>query len=345
VDNPTIDFLKLGHARGTMIDQLAKRPKTKFLQEFPRMNKNKTAIRVTLIVVIAIAVITAVASFYGERIAGQFMAWQETQRLQAAGADPNYINPSAQSDSFSGELSPVWAFEISNGAGLIGHTLQFHNSSISLKNGLTISQYFDPAFDQESLAVEQPASPRYNNASLIGFQGYQPTPGEDVLFQARMQVSSNFYGSAGFMLQPQGTLLADGSFQGRFNNQAFTLFGICFIGPESNLFGKKGATVEKVINWWPDEIQGLDVDMHEPHTYLLRLHWVDEHSWIGTVFVDGQVVSTMSLPPLGPVEVQIWSDNYAMDTSISGIPMIGYQNGETKWIRFQEISVRPDIGQ
>jgi len=309
------------------------------------MNKSKPTIKTYLITGIAIAAVIAVAGLYGQRIAGQYMAWQETQRLKAAGADPNHINPPAQSDSFDGELSPVWAFNIINGAGQVGRAPEFHNTSISLKDGLTISQYFDPDFEQESPADKQPASQRYNNATWIGFQGYQPTPGEDVLFQARMQVSPDFYGSAGFMIDPQGTLLADGSFHGRFNNQAFTLFGICFIGPESNLFGKNGATVEKVINWWPDEIRGLDVDMHESHTYLLRLHWVDEHTWLGTVSVDDRVVSSMSLPPLGPVEVQIWSDNYAMETSFNGIPKVGYQNGETKWIRFQEISARPDIVQ
>jgi hypothetical protein len=61
-----------------------------------------------------------------------------------------------------------------------------------------------------------------------------------------MQVSPEFYGNVGFMLQPQGTVLPDGSFQGRFKNQAFTLFGIAFMGPESNLFGKSSQKTGRI---------------------------------------------------------------------------------------------------
>jgi hypothetical protein len=302
------------------------------------MNKRKTILRASLLAVIVSAEVIICALLYGEAIAGKFTAWQENQRLRSAGADPHHVNPPAQSDSFTGKISPVWAFDTINGGGLVGHAPEFHSTSISMETGLIITQYFDPYFEQESPILRQPASQRYNNASLIGFQGYQPTPGEDVLFQARMQVSPNFYGSAGFVLQPQGTVLKDGNFQGRFHNQAFTFFGIGFIGPESNLFGKSGTTAERVINWWPEEIQGLNVDMHEPHTYLLRLHWVDEQTWQGIIAVDGQVASRMTLPPFGPVEVHLWSDNYALGTSFSGTPIMEYQNGTSKWLKVEKVS-------
>jgi hypothetical protein len=309
------------------------------------VNKRRTILQTSLWAVIVAPIVISIVLLFGQRLAGQFMAWQENQRLRAVGADPHHTNSPAQSDSFAGELSPAWAFKIINGAGQIGNGLEFHNTSLSLEHGLTISQHFDPDFNQESASAGQPASQRYNNATLIGFQGYQPTPGEDVLVQARMQVSPDFYGSAGLVLQPQGTILEDGSFQGRFHNQAFTFFGICFIGPESNLFGKSGTTVERVVNWWPEEVQGLDVDMYEPHTYLLRLHWVDDQTWQGITSVDGQVVSSMTLPPLGPLEVQLWSDNYALKTSFSGTPVIGFQNGASKWVRFEEVSARAEAAQ
>jgi hypothetical protein len=303
------------------------------------MSYRKTIMQATPIGVIVITAVSVLTIIFGQRIAGQFMAWQENRQLRDAGADPHHLNPSAQSDSFVGKLSPVWAFNIINGAGQIGQAPEFHNTSISLDDGLIITQNFDPDFELESADSQQPASQRYNNASLIGFQGYQPTPGEDVLIQARMQVSPNFYGSAGLVLEPQGTILEDGIFQGRFRNQAFTFFGISFLGPESELFGKNGATVERVVNWWPEEVQGLDVDMHELHTYLLRLHWIDERTWQGITSVDGQVLSRMNLPPLGPLEIQLWGDNYALQTSpFNGTPMIGFQNGATKWVRFEQVS-------
>jgi hypothetical protein len=78
--------------------------------------------------------------------------------------------------------------------------------------------------------------------------------------------------------------------------------------------------------------------MHALHTYQLRLRWVDERTWHGITSVDGQVVSTMTLPPLGPLEVQVWGDNYTLGTSFSGTPQVGYQNGDTKWVHFETVS-------
>jgi len=286
----------------------------------------------------ASAALFALVALYGPRLTGQFMAWQETQRLLTTGADPNHINPPAQNEAFKGALTPVWAFNIINGAGQIGRAPGFHNTTITLDQGLTIAQHFDPAFLSESSKTGAIATEQYNNATLIGFQGYQPIPGEDVLFEARLQASPNFYGTAGFMLQPQGTIQSDGNFQGRFNNSAFTLFGICLIGPESKLHGKSGVTVQRVINWWPETVQALDINMHELHTYQLRLHWVDERTWLGTTLVDGQAHSAITLPPLGPVEVHLWSDNYTLGTSRTGVPQVGYQNGDTKWVRFEAVS-------
>ena len=299
----------------------------------------------SFITVIGIVAIAAITTFYGPRLTGQVMAWQEYQRLQKAGADPDHINPPAQNDSFAGDISSAWAFDIVNGAGLIGHAPAFHNINITLDNGLTIAHAPDLDFDDESPASRQPASERYNNATLIGFQGYQPTPDEDVLFQARMQVSPDFYGTAGFVLEPQGTVLADGSFQGRFKNQAFNLFGICFIGPESNLYGKNGVTVERAINWWPEEVQKLEIDMHAAHVYQLRLHWVNEQTWLGVTSVDGQVLSKMTLPPFGPLEAHLWSDNYALGTSFSDTPTIAFQNGPDKWVRFEDVSAWTEVIQ
>jgi hypothetical protein len=296
------------------------------------------------VIFLMVALLVTLTAIFGERLSGKFMAWQETRRLYAAGADPQHINPPAQSDDFNETLlAPVWKFNTINGDGKIGHAPAFHNTTVLLHDGgLTITQNFDPDFEHEKPGRGKPAGQRYNNASLIGFQGYQPIPGQDVLFESKIQLSDNFYGSAGFVIQPQGTLLADGTFHGRFNNEVFSMFGIGFIGPESNMHGKNGTTLERVINWWPEDVEELNVDMHKLHTYLLRLHWVDAQTWLGTISVDGQQLSSMSMPPLGPLEVHIWGDNYSVATSALGITTIAHQNGPTKWIRFDSVSVWPE---
>jgi hypothetical protein len=301
------------------------------------MHTSTTPFTIGASILVPVAALILLSVLFGQRIAGQFMAWQENQRFRAAGANPKHVNPPARQDTFSGALSPAWAFSVINGANQIGHAPSFHNSIVSVDDGLVIASQPDPNFN--------PQKPYYNNATLIGFQGYQPTPQEDVIFQTRMQVSPHFSGSAGFMVQPQGTILEDGSFVGPFKNGAFTLFGVCFLGPESNLLGANGVTVQRVINWWPEKVEALPVDMHQLHTYELRLNWVDEKTWQGITSVDGQVVSTMELPPLGPLELHVWSDNYLLGTSWNGTPQISFQNGEAKWIRFQGLRVLVEIAR
>lgn len=279
-------------------------------------------------------VIVAIALF-GTRVMGEVMYRQESARLARRNWDRLYINPAAQTDDFRNGLGPAWAFDVINGAGMVGHGPNFHNTTISATadTGLLISQQPDPD------VPNRPHSEQYNNATLIGFQGFQPTPAEDVLYQASIQVSDNFFGSAGMMVQPLGTLNPDGSFVGPFENGAFSLIGFCFLGPESSLLGQSGVTTEKVINWWPVQVQGLaDVDIHKMHTYTLRLHWVDETTWVGIASVDGRVLSMMEMPPFGPLELHIWSDNYRFATAWTGVPSVSFQGGPEKWIRFGAIS-------
>ena len=282
---------------------------------------------------IAFVLLITAFALVGPRVLGELMYRQEAARLIQRGAHPNHINPPIQRDDFSDGIGSPWAFNIINGANQIGRAPAFHNSSVSIQNGgLLISQFPDPNFSVETREEQ------YNNATLIGFQGYQPTPAEDVLFQATMQVSPNFYGSAGMMVQPRSTILETGEFVGPFNNQAFTLFGICFLGPESSLMGSSGPTTEMVINWWPVQVQPLPIDMYQPHTYTLRLRWLDEKTWLGITSVDGKEVSRMEMPPLGPLELHIWGDNYKIGTAWNGAPEINFQSGEAKWVRFQQVS-------
>jgi hypothetical protein len=61
-------------------------------------------------------------------------------------------------------------------------------------------------------------------------------------------------------------------------------------------------------------------------------------NWLGIVSVDGKEMSCLVLPPFGPLEVQLWGDNYLLATP-NGVPDIRFQNGATKWIRFTGVAV------
>jgi len=298
---------------------------------------SKIPIIVTLIILVSVVFL---AWQYRLPITGSFLGWVQLQRLRQAGAEPDYINPLTQEETFEGiALSPVWAFDVINGAGKVGHLPQFHNTSVEMRDeSLYIVQHPDPDFGHEN-PTALPMSEQYNNAALVGFQGFQPTPAEDVLVQCDMQASPNFYGSAGFVVQPLGTLTPDGLFKGRFGNGAFDLFGITLLGPESSVFGASGATVQLAANWWPIKAQTLPgVDITQSHSYRLRLRWLDRRNWLGVIHVDGQEMTRMTLPPFGPLEVQIWGDNYLLSTH-HNVPDIRFQNGETKWIRFTDVAV------
>lgn len=277
---------------------------------------------------------------YAAMLAGKFYAWQETQRFIKASADPNHINPPAQEDNSNGTLSNVWAFSVINGASKVGHFPQFHACSIEANQGIQIFQHYDEDFERESLERKYPADERYNNVALVGFQGYQPTPKEDVIFQVCASVSPNFYGTAGFVIQPINTLDKDALFKGRFNNGGFSYIGLSMMGPESFVFGTTKVTLQQVIRWWPTKIEPHNTNMYEKHTYQFRLHWVNAKKWLAIISIDGKVVSQMTLPPFGPLEVDIWDDNHLVDTSDPDTYMGVYQtHKETKWSRYENIRV------
>jgi hypothetical protein len=98
-----------------------------------------------------------------------------------------------------------------------------------------------------------------------------------------------------------------------------------------------------VINWWPNTVLPLaGTDMTLPHTYSIRLAWVNDHLWDGTIFVDGQLLAEVPMPPLGPLEVQIWSDNYVLRSPNRWLaPTVGYGNGEQS-TTFTRVSVRAE---
>jgi hypothetical protein len=288
-------------------------------------------------VFIGVVVILAATNFTS--LVGGTLGYLESNRLKRVGADSRHVNPPAQEDAFNGgQLSTAWKHAVLNGNGEIGQVPRFHVTDVVLSDGsLEIWQTHDPDFDakQDAGFGHPDAGKQYNNAAIIGFDGYQPTPAEDLLLECEMSVSANFFGSSGCIFEPSSTLRADGTFQ----DGRFTFFGVSFLGEGSTLRGYSGAIVNLAVNWWPQTVRPLiGIDPRQPHTYTIRLRWENERLWVGTVYVDGKEMSKAAMPPLGPVEVQIWSDNYVLSNPGWGAPAIGYGNGE-QFTRFTRIAV------
>ena len=248
-------------------------------------------------------------------------------------------NPPDAADSFENILSDVWETRVINGSGMVDPGPEFSSGKYELKDGsLFMHLRTDPEFESK------PVSKRYNNVALIGFRGYSPAPGRDIVARAIMQAGPGFFGTAGIVFEPENTLLPDGSFR---PNAPFNMFGASIIGPESNVYGVSGAVCSMALNWWPSASSLGDVDVYEPHTYEIRLRWLSTRSWLGIVSVDGQERCQMQVPPFGPVELQIWSDGYWLSTAPwwkLGMPQLNLQNGE-KYFKFDSVEVRSEYRQ
>lgn len=238
-------------------------------------------------------------------------AWtirKETQRLTqlAAQAPEEFQNPEAMGDDFDGELSPhFWEFFIINGGGQVSQARAWHSAALSVEEGLNLQHFPDPEFRHENANfMQKPAAGQYNNVTLIGGRGFQPTPSSDVVLRFSARVSNEFYGTAGVIFQPVGTLQEDGLFV-----KPFDMFGFSAAGEESSIQGANGALCYLALNWIPVEVEALPVEAHGWHDYEIRLHWFSRTEWTGSLSVDGTERCRISMPAFGPVEVQVWSDN------------------------------------
>ena len=241
------------------------------------------------------------------QIISAWMIQVETNRLEksAANTTEEYSNPAPLEDKFQGELSPdFWKFSIINGGGEVSHETAWHAAAMTFEDGLTINHVLDTEFDDESSQSRQPAAERYNNLTLIGGSGFRPTPSSDVVLKFSAKVSEEFYGTAGVIFQPVGTLQPDGVFA-----KPFDMFGFSIAGKESSVMGVNGPFCYLALNWLPVKVNALSVEVHSPHQYEIRLHWVSNTQWLGSVSVDGVAQCEIPMPAFGPVEVHVWSDN------------------------------------
>jgi hypothetical protein len=209
-------------------------------------------------------------------------------------------------DRFEGKLSSdFWKFTTINVGGVVSNETAWHSTAFSTDQGLALQHFPDPFFEDEKSDRREPASERYNNVTLIGGSGFKPTPSADVVLKFRSKASDPFYGTAGVVVQPVGTLQEDGLFA-----KPFDMFGFAVVGDESSFDGKNGSLCYLALNWIPVQAEALHVDPHAWHDYEIRLRWINKTEWLGTVSADDSVLCQMPMPAFGPLEVHVWSDNF-----------------------------------
>jgi len=241
------------------------------------------------------------------QIVSAWLIRSETNRLEksAKEAPEDYSNAAPMRDEFQGKLSPdFWKFSIINGGGEVSHESAWHAAAMTSEDGLAINHFPDSEFESESSHARQPAAQQYNNVTLIGASGFRPTPSSDVVLKFSANASENFYGTAGVIFQPVGTLQPDGIFA-----KPFDMFGFSVAGKESSIQGVNGALCYLALNWVPVKVNALPVDARSLHQYEIRLRWVNNTQWLGVVSVDGVAQCEIPMPAFGPVEVHVWSDN------------------------------------
>ena len=260
---------------------------------------------------IIIFILTPLMLFLGLNYRQLYSAWvikSEMKRLVnlAANASDEFQNPAPIEDSFDGKRSSdFWKFTTINGAGKVSRESAWHVAEFRTKQGLSIHHFPDPDFKNEKKKLDHaPAAGQYNNVTLIGGSGFRPTPSSDVVLQFTARVNEGFYGTAGVIFQPVGTLQEDGFFV-----KPFDMFGFSIAGKESSVNGINGPFCYLALNWIPVQVNRLDVDSQTLHAYEIRLQWISQTEWLGIVKVGDETQCQIPMPAFGPVEVHVWSDN------------------------------------
>lgn len=239
-----------------------------------------------------------------------YVVWairSEKRRLVkvAADAPDEFQNPPPVEDHFDEKLScDFWKFTTINGGGEVSNEMSWHSAAIVVNNALTIRHFPDPLFTSESPAWGPRGPEQYNNVTLISKAGFRPSKSNDVVLKFNARVSEKFYGSAGVVFQPTGTIRQDGFFA-----KPFDMFGFCVVGKESSFKGVTGPLCYLALKAVPARVESLQVDVQNLHTYEMRLRWIERTKWLGIIKVDDVVQRQMEMPAFGPVEVHVWSDN------------------------------------
>ena len=300
---------------------------------------------------LVVLVIIVVVMYVGLNYRPLYSAWaiqRETKRLirQAENAPNEFQNPDLAEDHFDGKLSELWKFTIINGGGKVFNGTTWRSASVSFRDGLTIYHFPDAAFENKSSNMfDKPAAGQYNNVSLIGGSGYQPIPQADIILEFSIRTGDQFYGTAGVVFQPVETIQTDGLF-----TKPFDMFGVSIVGDESSVMGHNGPLCYLALDWNPVQVVPLHINSHTWHQYQIRLRWVSKTAWLGMVSVDGAKLCSLPMPALGPVEVQVWSDNYLIEYQpqqywwqIADSMDLKFQNGGNKQFYMGSINIHAEV--
>lgn len=302
--------------------------------------------KVTLIALF-LAPLLALLYLNYQQVYSAWAVWSETNRLieVAESVPEEYQNPAPLEDRFEGMLSQdFWKFTTINGAGEVSNDMAWHAVQIEAGEGLSIQHFPDLDFDEESPKRHAPASDRYNNATIVGGGGFRPSPSADVVLKFTTRVEKGFYGTAGVIVQPEGTLQEDGFFA-----KPFDMFGFSVTGEESSFNGVSGPLCYLALNWVPVEVQPISVNPYTWASYEIRLRWISKTEWVGTVSVDNVEVCRIPMPAFGPVEVHVWSDNFVVTTEprrwweLAPGMNLGFQDGGKKQFQIGDIQIFEEL--
>lgn len=270
-----------------------------------RLDQGNQIMKIVIILFVLVFLFTGLnyRQFYSS-----WAIWSEARRLAnlAKNATEEFQNPGPVEDRFDGRLSSdFWKFTIINGGGAVSNETAWHSTAFMTDHSLTLQHFSDASFKDEKPDGHEPASDRYNNVTLIGGSGFSPTPSGDVVLKFSSRADDPFYGTAGVVVQPSGTLQEDGVFA-----KPFDMFGFAVVGNESSFYGINGSLCYLALNWVPAQVESLKIDPHAWHDYEIRLRWISKTEWLGTISVDNSVLCQMPMPAFGPLEVHVWSDNF-----------------------------------
>jgi len=209
-----------------------------------------------------------------------------------------------------------WRYYIVDGNGgsiSVNGTLPFDNSTAEITPGkeLHFLQVYDADFDEEYPA-------QYNNIFMIGYQGYTPAAGRDVVWNFDMKIEPDTYGTTGFAVERKDTFAPDGTFA-----IPFDFFGVTYSGEDNYNPGLRCVNVAGFLPVSQDLIVG--VDPFAWNAYEIRFHLLDSATVLASISVDDTEVCQATLANYGETEIQIWLDNYKI--AFDPLAPLGYSIG------------------
>jgi hypothetical protein len=294
------------------------------------------------VIIVPVVVVGLVLGTSWQGIAGRVMYVTGAASLRMEARDTALTaDPLPLRDDFAAPQPSAWRITVVDGLGRavtsppVG-AFAHHVSGYHYDNGLVMTTALDTSFD--------PSRPRsfaqYNNVAYVSTGGYRPTPEHDVVMRCTFQLSENFWGTAGCLLQPVGTVRDDGTIA------SISSVGVVAVyGEEASLWGKSGVLCTSTINWWtPPSVQEMPVDPRQgPVQIEVRLRWEDERNLTMLVYADGAQYCRIDKFPIFGAEAHLWNDNNGSREApwYQVFPMPGYQvlNGPDKWARYTDFSL------